>query len=151
MNLKFTNMEREVVIYHATSRDTNESVQRASLGEITGANREAPDRSGWLRWGKDGVLVLQGSVSCAKAGEVKVCCWLVVYSFTDGGGQLESVTFHIREGDWRIELPFDLQAKLTEGVVQSLLWYSGKRFVPLRGSGSAAVRYAGQRLAVRIH
>ncbi|KAG8739213.1 hypothetical protein FRC10_005870 [Ceratobasidium sp. 414] len=123
LDLKFTNIDEKVVIYHATNKpEPDSSVQRADMGSVNG---EGVDRSGWLRWGKDGALVLQGSVACSKPGEVK----------------LESVMFHLREGDWRIELPFNLQAKSTEGAVPSLLWYSGKRFVPLRGSGSSAVSF----------
>ncbi|KAG9086628.1 hypothetical protein FRC06_003000 [Ceratobasidium sp. 370] len=121
--LKFTNIDEKVVVYHATNLpDPDSSVQLANLGSV---NDEGLDRSGWLRWGKDRALVLQGSVICSKPGEVK----------------LESVTFHLREGDWRIELPFNLQAKSAEGVVPSLSWYSGKRFVPLRGSGSSVVGF----------
>ncbi|KAG9084046.1 hypothetical protein FS749_005537, partial [Ceratobasidium sp. UAMH 11750] len=120
LDLKFTNIDDKVVVHHATDKpDPSSNIQRADLGNVNG---EGTDRSGWLRWGKNEALVLQGSVACSKPGEVK----------------LESVTFHLREGDWRIELPFNLQTKSAEGIVPSLPWYNGKRFVPLRGSGSPA-------------
>ncbi|KAG9089857.1 hypothetical protein FRC07_012245, partial [Ceratobasidium sp. 392] len=123
IDLKFSNIDQKIVVHHATDKpDPESNVQRAEIGNVTG---EESDRVGWLRWGKEGVLVLQGLVGCAKPSEAK----------------LESVTFHLREGDWRIELPFDLQAKSVEGMVPSLSWYNGKRFVPLRGSGSSTVSF----------
>ncbi|QRW12406.1 trafficking protein particle complex subunit 11 [Ceratobasidium sp. AG-Ba] len=62
------------------------------------------------------------------------------YRSKPGEIKLESVTFHIREGDWRIELPMD-QSKTLEGASSTLSWYDANRFVPLRGSGSLSVRF----------
>ncbi|QRV97868.1 trafficking protein particle complex subunit 11 [Ceratobasidium sp. AG-Ba] len=110
LDVKFSNIDQKVQVHHSTEKPNPDSnIQRAELGTIGG---EEIDRHGWLRWGKDGVLVLQGSVTSSKSGEIK----------------LESVTFHIREGDWRIELPMD-QSKTVEGASSTLSWYDAKRFV----------------------
>lgn len=57
--------------------------------------------------------------------------------------KVDCVIFHIREGDWRIELPFSLEYKSPEAAVvtRGLSWYNGTRFVPLRGSGSSVTRF----------
>ncbi|KAG8794879.1 hypothetical protein FRC12_020516 [Ceratobasidium sp. 428] len=123
LDLKFTNIDHKLVVHHATEKpDPESNIQCADLGSIT---EEQTDRVGWLRWGKGGVLVLQGFVECAKPGEVK----------------LESVTFHLREGDWRIELPCNSRAKPADGAMSSLSWYNGKRLIPLRGRGGSTVNF----------
>ncbi|KAF8601607.1 hypothetical protein BDV93DRAFT_509874 [Ceratobasidium sp. AG-I] len=128
IGVKFSGLERQVTVYHATDGfEGGSNVQRVKLDDISGAGGDRDERVGWLRWGKDGVLVLQGSLANFRAGAVKV----------------ESVTFHIREGDWRIELPFSLERKSPDAAnaIQVFSWYNGTRFMPLRGSGSSVVSF----------
>ena len=73
VEVKFSGFERKVTVYHATDGfEEGSSTQRVQLDDVSGADGDRDDRTGWLRWGKDGILVLQGLLANSRSGEVKV-------------------------------------------------------------------------------
>ncbi|KAG8690818.1 hypothetical protein FRC11_008923 [Ceratobasidium sp. 423] len=122
IDIKFAGVDRTLTIYHAKdAAPTEGNTQMINVGSI-GTETTEEDKVAWLRWDKDSTLVLWGNITASKGGEVKV----------------ESVTFRIKEGEWTLELPFRLQEK---SVLEQRFWYSTKRVVALRGSGSATVNF----------
>ncbi|CCO34774.1 hypothetical protein BN14_08882 [Rhizoctonia solani AG-1 IB] len=123
IDVKFVGVDRTLTIYHAKdSAPTGESLQMINVGLVEPGPIEAEEKTARLRWDKDSTLVLYGSVTASKGGEVKV----------------ESVTFRIKEGEWTLEFPFRVEEK---NDLERRLWYSAKRVIALRNAGSAVVGF----------
>ncbi|KAF8752579.1 Foie gras liver health family 1 [Rhizoctonia solani] len=123
MDIKFAGVNRTLTIYHAKdSSSTEDLIQKINLGPVGPEPAEQEENTGRLRWDKDNVLVLCGSVTASRPGEVKI----------------ESVTFRIKEGEWTLEFPSRFEEK---NVLEQRVWYSSKRAVALRGAGSGVVSF----------
>jgi hypothetical protein len=71
--VKFVGVDRTLTIYHAKdSAPTGESLQMINVGLVEPEPIEAEGKTARLRWDKDSTLVLYGSVTASKGGEVKV-------------------------------------------------------------------------------
>ncbi|GAB1526652.1 hypothetical protein RhiTH_009824 [Rhizoctonia solani] len=123
MDIKFAGVNRTLTIYHAKdSSSTEDLIQKINLGPVGPEPAEQEENTCRLRWDKDNVLVLCGSVTASRPGEVKI----------------ESVTFRIKEGEWTLEFPSRFEEK---NVLEQRVWYSSKRAVALRGAGSGVVSF----------
>ncbi|EUC61804.1 glutathione transferase omega-1 [Rhizoctonia solani AG-3 Rhs1AP] len=123
LEIKFAGVDRALTIYHTNDAvPTEGDVQMIKVGSVGSETTEGEEKVARLRWDKESTLVLCGSITASKVEEIKV----------------ELVTFRIKEGEWTVELPFRLQEK---NEIEQRLWYSTKRAVALRGSGSATVNF----------
>ncbi|CAE6461506.1 unnamed protein product [Rhizoctonia solani] len=123
MDVKFAGVDRTLTIYHAKDPAlAEESLQKINVGLVGPEATEREEKTARLRWGKDSTLVLCGSITASKGGEVRV----------------ELVTFRIKEGEWTLEFPLRLEEK---NDLEQRVWYSAKRVVALRGAGSAVVDF----------
>jgi hypothetical protein len=74
LDVKFEGLDSNVTVYHAKDTPDNvEGVQMVKIGTIGSESTEESDKTGWLRWQKNGVTVLCGNIVASKAGEIKVC------------------------------------------------------------------------------
>ncbi|KAJ1300005.1 hypothetical protein OPQ81_011839 [Rhizoctonia solani] len=123
LDIKFAGEGRTLTMYHAKDAVLPQgNTQMIEVGYVGLETAEAEEKVAWLRWDKDSTLVLCGNITASNAEEIKV----------------ESVTFRVKEGEWTLEFPFRLQDK---NYLEQRFWYSTKRSVALRGSGSATVNF----------
>ncbi|KAB5589557.1 Glutathione transferase omega-1 [Ceratobasidium theobromae] len=122
IQVRFEGLDQSVIVNHTKDAipDGQTSVQMVDIGTV--GSESAEGKTGYLRWGERGVIVLCGSIIAAKPGEIKV----------------QSVTFRINEGEWIVEFPFRLGKK---SEPERRLWYSNTRVVALRGSGSSTTSF----------